>query len=183
MFRFFANLILIKILKWKVVGSFPKIPKFVIAVFPHTSNYDFFVGIFIRSVLREEINYVGKKELFNPLTSWFFKGLGGAPLSREGNQNVVESIVKIYNQRKTFRLAIAPEGTRKPVSEWKTGFYYIAKGAQVPILLVGFDYSKRTIHFFPLFTPTDDIKKDYKTMKSYFVGIKGKNPENGILNL
>jgi len=88
MFRFFANLILIKILKWKVVGSFPKIPKFVIAVFPHTSNYDFFVGIFIRSVLREEINYVGKKELFNPLTSWFFKGLGGAPLSREGNQGV-----------------------------------------------------------------------------------------------
>ena len=182
MFRFFAKLILIKILKWKVVGSFPQIPKFVIAVFPHTSNYDFFVGIFIRSVLREEINYVGKTELFNPLTGWFFKSLGGAPLNRKGNQNVVESIVNIYNQKKTFRLAIAPEGTRKKVEEWKTGFYYIAKGAKVPILLVGFDYSKRLIHFYPLFTPTDDVKKDYKAMKSYFVGIKGKNIENGILN-
>ena len=183
MFHFFAKLILIKILKWKVVGTFPKIPKCVFAVFPHTSNYDFFLGIFIRSVLKEEINYVGKKELFNPLTSWFFKGLGGAPLNREGNQNAVESIVNIFKQREQFRLAIAPEGTRKPVNDWKTGFYYIAKGAKVPIQLVGFDYSKREIHFYPLFHPTDDIQKDYKIMKSYFKGLKGKNPENGILTL
>ena len=183
MFHFFAKLIFIKILGWKVVGSFPKIPKFVIAVFPHTSNYDFFVGIFIRSVLKEEINYVGKKELFNPLTSWFFKGLGGAPLNRSGSQNMVESIVNIYNDREKFRLAIAPEGTRKAVKEWKTGFYYIAKGASVPILLVGFDYSKREIHFYPLFTPTDDIEKDFRTMKRYFVGVQGKNPEKGILTL
>ena len=173
MFRFFAKLILIKILKWKVVGSFPQIPKFVIAVFPHTSNYDFFVGIFIRSVLREEINYVGKTELFNPLTGWFFKSLGGAPLSRKGNQNVVESIVNIYNQKKTFRLAIAPEGTRKRVEEWKTGFYYIAKKAGVPIVSVTLNFRDKNTNFSEPFFPTDNIEKDIKKLKMFFIDIKG----------
>ncbi len=183
MFHFFSKLVLLKIFKWKVVGNFPKLPKCIIAVAPHTSNYDFMVGIMIRSILKEEINYVGKKELFNPLTSWFFVGLGGAPLNRKGNQNVVEGIVNIYNSRDTFRLAIAPEGTRKPVKEWKTGFYYIAKGANIPIQLVAFDYSKREIIFYPLFTPTDDVKQDFIKMKNYFKGVKGKIPENGIFNL
>jgi len=183
MFHFFSKLILFNILKWKVVGDFPKLSKFIIAVAPHTSNYDFMVGIMIRSILKEEINYVGKKELFNPLTSWFFKGLGGAPLNRKGNQNVVEGIVNIYNNRKTFRLAIAPEGTRKPVKNWKSGFYYIAKGAKIPIQLVAFDYSKRVIKFYPLFTPTNNVEQDFIKMKNYFKGVKGKIPANGIFNL
>jgi 1-acyl-sn-glycerol-3-phosphate acyltransferase len=183
MFRFFSKLILIKILKWKTVGSFADLPKVVVAVFPHTSNYDFVLAIMIRSIIKEEINYVGKKELFNPLTSWFFKGLGGAPLNRAGNQNVVEGIVKIYNERDTFRLAIAPEGTRKRVDDWKTGFYYIAKGANVPIQLVAFDYPKREVVFYPVFTPTKDIEKDFHKMKSYFKGVVGKNLENATLGL
>ena len=99
MFHFFSKLILLKIFKWKVVGDLPKLPKCIIAVAPHTSNYDFMVGIMIRSILKEEINYVGKKELFNPLTSWFFVGLGGAPLNRKGNQNVVEGIVNLQQSR------------------------------------------------------------------------------------
>ena len=172
---------MIKIFRWKVVGSLTKLPKVIIAVYPHTSNYDFVLAIMIRTYIREEINYVGKKELFNPLTAWFFKGLGGAPLNRKGNQNVVEGIVDIYKSKQKFRLAIAPEGTRNLVDEWKTGFYYIAKAAKVPIQLIGFDYSKREIVFYQLFTTTDNIEDDFKDMKSNFKGVKGKNPNKSII--
>ena len=135
----------------------------------------------IRTYIKEEINYVGKKELFNPLTAWFFKGLGGAPLNRKGNQNIVEGIVDVYKSKQKFRLAIAPEGTRNLVDEWKTGFYYIAKGAEVPIQLVGFDYPKKEVVFYPLFTPTENIEADFKAMKSNFKDVKGKNPDKSIL--
>mgnify|MGYP000890450566 FL=1 len=104
-------------------------------------------------------------------------------MNRKGNQNDVEGIVNIYDNRKTFRLAIAPEGTRKPVTDWKSGFYYIAKGAKIPIQLVAFDYSKRIIKFYPLFTPTDNVEQDFIKMKNYFNGVKGKIPANGIFNL
>ena len=181
MFYLLSKLIVINILGWKVVGSFTKLPKVVVAVYPHTSNYDFALAIMIRTYIKEEINYVGKKELFNPLTAWFFKGLGGAPLNRKGNQNIVEGIVDVYKSKEKFRLAIAPEGTRNLVDEWKTGFYYIAKGAEVPIQLIGFDYPRREVVFYPLFTPTDNIEADFKAMKSSFKGVKGKNPDKSIL--
>ena len=181
--RLLAKFIFYKLMGWTFNGSFPTVKKCVFIVVPHTSNWDFLMGLVIRKIMNIEINYVGKKSLFNWPYGWFFRWTGGAPIDRTKNSDTVSAVAQLFKEREVFRLALSPEGTRKRVYQWKTGFYYIAKGAKVPILLVGFDYSKRTIHFYPLFTPTDDIKKDYKTMKSYFVGIKGKNPENGILNL
>ncbi len=183
MFRLLSRFILLRLFRWKIIGTFPQIPKCVVVVFPHTSNYDFLLGIMTRSIIREEVNYVAKKELFNPFTSWFFKGLGGAPIDRKKNQNLVDNIVEIYNTRNTFRLAIAPEGTRKAVKKWKTGFYYIAKGANVPIQLVAFDYPKREVVFYPLFNPTNDTEKDFAFMESQFKGVYGKVKENSILSL
>ena len=155
---------------------FLKTPKFVIAVVPHTSNWDFFVAIGVRTFLKEPIHFVGKKELFNFLTSGFFKGLGGMPLDRRKNENVVEAITRMYVEEEVFRMAIAPEGTRKKVSEWKTGFYYIAKNAGVPILPIALDWENRIMKFHPLFTPTEDKDKDFAYLEGLFKGVVGRVP-------
>ena len=145
MFRLIAKFFAFKVFKFTLVGNFPKDPKFVIAVVPHTSNWDFIVAIGVRTYLKEPIHFVGKKELFTPLTSWFFKRLGGMPLNRKKNEQVVDAIARMYSEEPLFRMAIAPEGTRKKVDEWKTGFYYIAKKAEVPILPIAFDWQNRKI--------------------------------------
>lgn len=82
MVRILSRFLFNFLLRWELVGTFPKIPKYIVAVIPHTSWLDFFIGILVRSVSGEMINFVGKKELFSPLTSWFFKGMGGAPIDR-----------------------------------------------------------------------------------------------------
>tara|TARA_B110000263_G_C15063647_1_gene398605 strand:+ start:14 stop:526 length:513 start_codon:yes stop_codon:yes gene_type:complete len=170
MFRIISKFILIYLLKWKIIGEFPNLDKFVIAVIPHTSNYDFILCVMIRSILREEINFVGKRELFNPLTSWFFKNLGGLPIDRSKKLNSVDSIVSIFKKRIFFRLAIAPEGTRKKVEKWKTGFYFISKGAKVPILITLIDYKKRKIVFRKLFYPTNNQIEDFEIIKKLTKG-------------
>jgi 1-acyl-sn-glycerol-3-phosphate acyltransferase len=177
MFRQIAKFFAFKVFKFSLEGVFPNDPKFVIAVVPHTSNWDFFVAIGVRTFLKEPIHFVGKKELFTPLTSRFFKNLGGMPLNRKKNENVVEAITRMYGEEEVFRMAIAPEGTRKKVSEWKTGFYYIAKNAGVPILPIALDWKNRLMKFHPLFTPTEDKEKDFSYLENLFKGVVGKIPK------
>ena len=177
MFSRIAQFFAFKIFKFTLQGNFPKDPKFVIAVVPHTSNWDFIVAIGVRTYLKEPIHFVGKKELFTPLTSWFFKGLGGMPLNRKKNENLVEAITRMYAEEDLFRMAIAPEGTRKKVTEWKTGFYYVAKNAGVPILPIAFDWENRVMTFHPLFSPTDNKENDFRYLKSLFKGVIGRVPE------
>ena len=177
MFRRIAQFFAFKVFKFTLQGNFPKDPKFVIAVVPHTSNWDFIVAIGVRTYLKEPIHFVGKKELFTPLTSWFFKGLGGMPLNRKKNENVVDAITRMYREEDLFRMAIAPEGTRKKVTEWKTGFYYIAKNAGVPILPIAFDWENRVMTFHPLFTTTANWEKDFEYLQALFKGVIGKVPE------
>ena len=128
--RFFSRLIFINILGWKLEGFFPSFPKYIVAVVPHTSWIDFFIGILVRSVSGESIKFVGKKELFNPFTGWFFRSLGGTPIDRSGNKGSVESIVAAFEDHEKFRIALAPEGTRKRVKKLRSGFYQIAKKLQ-----------------------------------------------------
>lgn len=163
-----SRFIFFKLMGWKIEGVFPDLNKMIVAVVPHTKNFDFIIGLLTRAAIKEKINYVGKKELFNPITGWFFKALGGAPINRGAKENTVQAIVKMFKSRSFFRLAIAPEGTRKKVEQWKTGFYYIAKEANVPILLVKFDYPQKKVFFLDLFHPTDDKKKDFEYMQSSF---------------
>ena len=164
-----SRFIFFKLMGWKIEGVFPDLNKMIVAVVPHTKNFDFIVGILTRAAINEKINYVGKKELFNPITGWFFKALGGAPINRGAKENTVQAIVKIFKSRSFFRLAIAPEGTRKTVKQWKTGFYYIAREANVPILLVKFDYPQKKVSFLELFYPTDEKKKDFEFMQASFL--------------
>lgn len=168
MISWLAKIIFLRLMGWKIVGDFPDLKKFIVAVVPHTRNFDFVVGVLTRAIINEDINYVAKKELFNPFTGWFFTAMGGAPLNRGTNENKVAAIAEIFNKREFFRLAIAPEGTRKKVDRWRTGFYHIARQANVPILLVNFNYNKKKVSFLKLFYPTGDIGKDFLEMEGCF---------------
>ena len=156
--------IIFRVFKWKILGKFSKVPKYIIAVAPHTSFYDFFIGILVRNIINEKINFIGKKELFSPLTGWFFRALGGVPVERNSKKDTVSSIVEIFHKRKKFKLAIAPEGTRKKVKKWKTGFYYIALKAKIPIMPVAFDYNNKNVIVHSLFYPTGNIEEDFKNL-------------------
>jgi 1-acyl-sn-glycerol-3-phosphate acyltransferase len=163
---------------WKIIGNIEKdIPKCVIIAVPHTSWWDFFLGIFSRAILGLEINYVAKKELFVFPFGAFFRWTGGTALNRQKKENKVDAIAKIFQEKEVFRLAIAPEGTRKKVEEWKTGFYYIALKANVPIVPVAFDYGKKEVVYHEPFYPTGNIEDDFKILEAPFKGVIGKVPE------
>jgi len=164
-----------KILGWKIKGNFDKsIKKSVVIVAPHTSNFDFIVCSFTRRILRTQINFVGKKVLFSWPIGWYFRWMGGEPLERNKSQNKVEATVNVFKNLKEFRLAIAPEGTRKKVKSWKTGYYYISILAKVPIIPVSLDYPTKTISIGAPFYPTGDINKDEPEIKKFFKGVMGK---------
>ena len=162
---------------WKISGSFdPNLKKCVIIVVPHTSWHDFYIGLLARGIIGLEMHWVGKKELFNFPFSLYFRWMGGEPLDRTGNLNKVDSIASIFNSKSTFRLAIAPEGTRKKVEELKTGFYYIALKANVPIIPVSFNYREKEVAIAKPFHPTGNIKDDLTIISQHFIGIDGKIP-------
>ncbi|WP_289062110.1 1-acyl-sn-glycerol-3-phosphate acyltransferase [uncultured Zobellia sp.] len=170
-----AQFIYFKIMGWKMVGQFPgHLNKFVIAVVPHTSYMDFFLGLLIRKVWNEQINFVGKKSLFTFPFGYIFRRLGGEPIDRSKNNDMVSATVKVFQKREKFRLTIAPEGTRKKVEKWKTGFYYIAKGAQVPIVLIAFDFGKKQVKISEPMLTTDDKEADFKVYQSFFKGVVGR---------
>lgn len=169
-----------RILGWELVGVFPTLPKYIVAVVPHTSWLDFFIGLLVRSISRETINFVGKKELFNPLTSWFFRGLGGAPIDRSGNKGSVESMVAVFKAHDKFRIALAPEGTRKKVEALRTGFYHISKKANVPIVPVSFDYENKKVIVHSNFYTSSDEQKDLKRLETLFKGVCGYSKEKSF---
>ncbi len=181
MFSYICQVLTFKIFKFKVKGNFPINKKLIVLVFPHTSNWDFIIAIGVRTFLSEEINFVIKKEYYNFLTTNFFNSLGGRPIDRNGNMNSVEKISKMFKNNEIFRIAIAPEGTRKLVDNWKTGFYHIALKANCKILPVAFDWKRRQVKIFEAFTPTNNFTKDLKFLKSLFKGVKGKILENSNL--
>jgi 1-acyl-sn-glycerol-3-phosphate acyltransferase len=179
--RIIYKLIFFKIMGWSIKGTMdPEIKKSIIIVVPHTSWHDFYIGLFARGIINLEMNYVAKKELFKFPFGAYFRWMGGAPLNRNSRQNTVEAIAEIFKNREIFRLAIAPEGTRKKVSEWKTGFYYIALKAEVPIIPVAFDYAKKEVVLHNAYYPIGDIQKDFAELKSNFKGVVGRIPENGF---
>lgn len=176
-----AKFIYYKILGWKIVGNinFSKdtIKKAVIIAAPHTSWSDFFIGIYLRKITGVKTNFIGKKELFKWPFGYYFKSIGGRPVDRTPGQNKVEAIAKLFDGEKEFRLTLAPEGTRKKVEEWKTGFYYIAKAAKVPIIMFTLDFENKQNKISEPFYPTEDKDADFKFMKSFYKDVKGKIPE------
>jgi 1-acyl-sn-glycerol-3-phosphate acyltransferase len=156
-----------KLLGWKVIGHVdPQLKKAILAVAPHNSWKDFLVGISARAAMRLDIKYLGKAELFKPPFGFIFKALGGTPVFRSEKLNMVDSQVAVINSFDEILIGIAPEGTRKNVQKLKTGFYYMADGAKIPIIRVGFDLDKKEVIIAEPFYTSGDFKSD---MKNYFV--------------
>ena len=179
MMKLICKFILFTILRWKVEGNFQKADKkYVLIVAPHTSWVDFPIAVLVNYATDLRANFVGKATLFKPPFGFLFRSVGGAPVDRTKNNNVVDSIIEIFNSRERFILGISPEGTRKKVEEWKSGFYYIAKGAKVPIYTASLDFENKkiTISENPFFT-TEDKEADFKYLHLSFKGVKGKIPE------
>lgn len=179
--RWLSRWIYFKLLGWKVVGntsmSKDTIKKAVLIAAPHTSWWDFVLALMLRQVVGIKANFVGKKELFVWPFGYYFRSIGGAALDRTPGQNKVEAIAALFKKRSEFRLALSPEGTRKKVTEWKTGFYYIAKTANVPIIMFTLDFGNKQNRISEPFYPTDDFEADLKFIKDFFAGVKGKVPE------
>ncbi|WP_178985039.1 1-acyl-sn-glycerol-3-phosphate acyltransferase [Winogradskyella helgolandensis] len=179
--RWLAKFIYFKVLGWKVVGNtnFSKdtVKKAVIIAAPHTSWVDFYLSLLLRNVTQVKTNFVGKKELFVWPFGYYFRAVGGKALDRTSGQNKVETIAKLFEGEEEFRLALSPEGTRKKVEKWKTGFYYIAKKANVPIIMYTFDFKNKQNKVSEPFYPTEDMEADFKYMRSFYEGVEGKVKE------
>lgn len=166
---------------WKIIGVVPDLKKFVVAVAPHTSWWDFLIGIMARSTMRiTGAKFLGKKELFDGPFGWFFRWMGGVGVDRFSSHDVVSQVVDEINRHEYFILGLAPEGTRKKVEKLRTGFYYIAKGAGIPILPVGFDFPTKTVVIGDLLYPGGNIDADMEVLMTFFRKIRGKKPELGL---
>jgi len=179
--RSIAKFIYFKLLRWQVVGnttmSIDEVKKAIIIAAPHTSWHDFYIGVLLRKVIGIKTNFVGKKELFVWPLGYYFRAVGGVPLNRSKNENKVDAIAKEFNKKEEFRITFAPEGTRKKVDKWRTGFYYVAKAANVPIIMFTLDFKNKINTVSEPFWPTNDIEADFKFMRNFYKGVIGKKPE------
>jgi 1-acyl-sn-glycerol-3-phosphate acyltransferase len=160
-----------------MVGQPPDAPKYLVVFAPHTSNWDLPIGYTFGKAFKLKPNWIGKHVLFRPPFGRVFRWIGGIPVDRRSRNNAVEQVIQAFDQRERLVLAITPEGTRKKTSHWKTGFYYIALGARVPIQLAFLDYRRKLGGFGPLIVPSGDIEADLSVMREFFSGIAGKYPD------
>ncbi len=161
---------------WRFDGIVPNEPKFVIIVAPHTSNWDFPLGVAALFALGFRASFMGKHTLFQGPLAIPMKWLGGIPVDRAVKRDRVSESVAAFNASDKLILVLAPEGTRKYVATWKTGFYHVAHGADVPIVPVAFDFGTRTIRFGAALTPTGDRDADIKKLRAFFRTAVGKVP-------
>jgi 1-acyl-sn-glycerol-3-phosphate acyltransferase len=174
--KFYA--FLLHLLGWKSVLSTSIPSKCVVCVAPHTSNRDFFIGIIFAKSIIANPHFLMKKDWFFFPLGCFLKKIGGIPVNREKKTFLSEQMVELFDSRDHFYLAIAPEGTRKKNAQWKSGFYYIALSAHVPITLAYIDYKKKEIGIFDNFYPTGNVKDDIDAIKQYYKYVEGKNPND-----
>lgn len=159
-------------------GQWPE--QCVVPTGPHTSNRDFPYGLYSRAVIGKHIHFVGKESLFRFPLGPLLRALGGVPVVRNRRMNFVESVAQIFRQRPVFRLCLAMEGTRTKVDRFKTGFYYIAKTAGVPLIFCRFNFGAGKIEFSKPFWPTDDVRADFDFIYRHFDGIQGLVPEHSF---
>jgi len=173
------SVVFLKIAGWKVVGSLPANgQKSVLIAAPHTSNWDLPYTLMVSFVLRLNIYWMGKESLFKPPFRGVMMWLGGIPVNRASANNLVAaSADAIKSTNGPLQLVVPPEGTRAKARYWKTGFYYIAVGAQVPIVMAYLDYSTKTGGLGPVFQPSGDLEADMVAIKAFYAPFKGKNPD------
>ena len=166
-----------RLMGWRVEGEFPDLKKFLIIVGPHTSNWDFIAALFCDLALDLESGFLAKHTIFiGPFGRWL-KSLGGIPVVRSASHNVVSQAAAEFARRDQMVLAIAPEGTRRKVTTWKSGYWHIARAAGVPVVPVGLDFGKRAAVIGPPRRLTDSLDADEAVFKAFFTGITPKRPD------
>ena len=160
---------------WRMVGELPDVAKLVVIAAPHSTNWDVIWGLLFKISLRLDVHFIGKREAFVwPLGS-VLRAFGGIPVDRSAAHGVVGEMGRQFAEHDRFWLALAPEGTRKKVQKWKTGFWHIAREAGVPILPAYFHYPEKTVGLGPLFHPTDDVAADMARIREFYRPWIGKN--------
>lgn len=173
--------VLLKLFGWKIIGGPPEgLDKCVVAVGPHTSNWDFIIGRMTFVIMGLKGKYLIKKELFFFPLGWILRKIGGIPVDRKKKNNMTDLASKMFQEEKRLYLVFAPEGTRSYNPNWKKGFYYIAVKAQVPIAIAFIDFSTKTGGFHSVFHPTGNVDEDINYIKNILKTYKGKYPEKGI---
>ena len=167
-----------RLLGWKTNVTVPNYDKCVICAAPHTTNLDLFIGKLFYGALGRKTSFMMKKDWFFWPLGPIFRWMGGIPVDRSRKTSLVDQMIKIAKSSQKFHLAITPEGTRKANPNWKKGFYYIARGAGLPIILVAIDYEKKCITAEKVIHPSGDLDKDMREIKLYYKNFKGKYPEN-----
>lgn len=167
----------LKLTGWKITGDLPKTPKFILAVAPHTSNWDFFIGIATMFCLKLKVSFLAKGSIFRWPVKSLLTTIGGIGVDRSLSHGVVGQIVEKFNDNERFILGIAPEGTRSKTVEWRSGFLHIAQQANVPIIPVSFDFKKKEVKFHREVFVAGDIELALFEFKQIFAGVCAKNPQ------
>ena len=171
-----ASRLILNLAGWRTEGQLPQIPKFVLVGAPHTSNWDLPFTLLMAFAFKARIRWMGKAAMFRRPFKGLFRWLGGIPVKRFQSNNLVEQSIQQFQRNKQLILAIAPAGTRQRVIRWRSGFYHIACGANVPIVLGFLDYRRKVGGFGPLINPTGNITADMEIILAFYDGVTGKNP-------
>jgi len=181
MFGRLCGFVYFKLIGWKLSGPHPnEVPRKVIIVVPHTSGWDFPLGLLVKYYWKLRITFVGKKALFKWPLNQFFRMFGVIPIDRSKGQSAVEGIVELFNQNKLDTIGLAPEGTRKKVKKLKSGYYRIATALDIPVIMVKFDYKNKEMSFSEPLHLKGDKLLEMKQIENYFRGTMGKVPENSF---
>lgn len=166
----------LRLKSWRLEVNMPTAPKFVLVGAPHTSSMDLFYALLLAHGTGIKMHWIGKDSLFRWPLGRAMRWLGGIPVKRDARQNFVTQMVNVFNQAERLVVAIAPEGTRGRADHWKTGFYYIAQGAGVPIALGFVDYKEKVVGIGPTIVPSGDIHADFAKIKAFYGGKTGRYP-------
>ncbi len=162
---------------WRAEVAEPLPPRCLIIGAHHTTWWDLIATLFLMGATGVRFRWIAKDGLFRPPLGWLLRALGGMPVRRGAKANFVGQMVDAFTADPTLRVAMVPEGTRRHVDHWKTGFYYIAQGAGIPIVLGYADYAKRCVGLGPVLLPTGDLDADFARYHAFYANVTGRYPE------
>ena len=166
---------LVRVNGWRLEGGLPNVPRAVLIAAPHSSWWDGVHGLLFKIALGVDIKFMAKQEVFMGPLGWLLRKLGGIPIEREAAHGVVEQMRELFRARKQLWLGITPEGTRKHVTHWKSGFWHIAREANVPIVPIYFDYPRKVIGVGSLFETSPDRDADIAALRAFYAPFQGKH--------
>lgn len=174
---FLISSLILKIFGWKKRGVLPDIPKYVIIAAPHTTNWDLPLTLFFAFAFRMKVYWMGKDRIFKKPFGTIMRWLGGIPVDRKRSQNLVETSINIFKKKDKIVMIIPPEGTRNQVNCWKSGFYHIAAGAGVPIVMGFLDYKKKIGGIGPIMYPTGEFDSDITRIQEFYKKVTPLYPQ------